>query len=268
MSPARAIVLRAAGTNCDQETAWALEKAGARAERLHVNRLLEAPDPLAGVDLLVIPGGFTYGDDLGAGRILGVKLEHRLKDAIEALVARGGLVLGICNGFQALVRAGLLPGGGRRATLARNASGKFEARWVRLRAEAARSPWVEAGELLDLPTAHGEGRLVLESPHALGELERAGQVAFRYVEPEGGEPGVGGEAGRSPAAYPANPSGSPGDVAGLVDPTGRILGLMPHPERNVEPWHRPGWTRGTGRGPSGPGVGLRVFERAVRALQG
>ena len=273
MSGPRAIVLRAAGTNCDQETAWALERAGARPERVHVNRLLErGEDPFGDARLLVIPGGFTYGDDLGAGRILGVKLEHRLKDAISRLVAQGGLVLGICNGFQALVRAGLLPGAAeagraQRATLAPNASGRFEARWIRLQACTTRSPWLEDGEVLDMPTAHGEGRLVLEAPADLALLEQRGQVALRYLEPLDGTPGVAGSEGAAPAPYPWNPSGSLGDVAGLVDPTGRILGLMPHPERNVEPWHRPGWTRGEGKGASGPGVGLRLFTRAVAALR-
>lgn len=265
----RAIVLRASGTNCDQETAWALERAGARPERVHVNRLVErGADPFGDARLLVIPGGFSYGDDLGAGRILGVKLEHRLKEAIAALVEQGGLVLGICNGFQALVRAGLLPGpAGPPATLAQNASGRFEARWIRLQVTTSRSPWLEEGELLDMPTAHGEGRLALSSPADLALLERRGQVALRYVEPKGGAPGVAGDGGASPAPYPWNPSGSPGDVAGLIDPSGRILGLMPHPERNVEPWHRPGWTRRTGEGASGPGVGLRLFQRAVAALR-
>lgn len=268
MSGPRAIVLRAAGTNCDQETAWALERAGARPERVHVNRLLErGEDPFGDARLLVIPGGFTYGDDLGAGRILGVKLEHRLKDAIARLVDQGGLVLGICNGFQALVRAGLLPGSGPRATLAQNVSGRFEARWIRLQVTTGRSPWLEEGEVLDMPTAHGEGRLVLEDADGLARLAQGGQVALRYVAPLDGEPGVAGTAGASPAPYPWNPSGSADDVAGLIDPTGRILGLMPHPERNVEPWHRPGWTRGEGRGASGPGVGLRLFSRAVAALR-
>jgi len=265
----RAVVLRAAGSNCDLETAAALERAGAATERLHVNRLLEAEDPLGGVDLLAIPGGFTYGDDLGAGRILGLKLERRLKGDVEALVARGGLAIGICNGFQVLVRAGLLPGvDGVRATLARNASGRFEARWSRLEVTTDRSPWLRRGDVLDLPVAHAEGRLVLEDPAHLDRLAGAGQVALRYVEPADGAPGVAGTAGTTPAAYPANPNGSLGDAAGLCDPTGRILGLMPHPERNTEAWHRPGWTRGRGEGASGPGVGMRLFSAAVAHLRG
>lgn len=264
----RAVVLRAAGSNCDLETQHALDLAGAEVHRVHINRLLQASgDPLEGVDLLAIPGGFTYGDDLGAGRILGLKLERYLRDAVRRLVDRGGLVIGICNGFQALVRAGLLPGGGVQATLAPNTSGRFEARWVRLRVETDRSPWLRKGDVWDVPSAHGEGRLVLANPADLEALEARGQVAVRYLEPIDGAPGVEGTAGASPAKYPANPSGSIGDVAGLVDETGRIFGLMPHPERNVEPWHRPGWTRRRGQGASGPSVGRRPFEDAVAHLR-
>ncbi|MGE0708853.1 MAG: phosphoribosylformylglycinamidine synthase subunit PurQ [Planctomycetota bacterium] len=266
MSAPQALVLRAAGSNCDRETASALERAGAKVDRVHVNRLLErAPgEALSGVDLLALPGGFTYGDDLGAGRILGVLLEGKLREAVQGLVARGGLVLGVCNGFQVLVRAGLLPGEGVPATLAPNRSGRFEVRWTRLRAETDRSPWLRAGELLDLPVAHGEGRLALGE----GATLPAERVALRYLAPSDGAPGVAGSAGTSPACYPHNPAGSHDDVAGLIDETGRILGLMPHPERNVDPWHRPGWTRRTGQGASGPGAGLRLFENAVAHLRG
>jgi len=272
VSAPKALVLRAAGSNCDRETASALELAGAVAERVHVNRLLEQDDAASALDaydLLAIPGGFTYGDDLGAGRILGGILSRGLDEAIERLVARGGLVIGICNGFQVLVRAGLLPGPGvlgegAHATLAQNRSGKFEARWARLRVETDRSPWLTKGEVLDLPVAHAEGRLALSPGATLPE----DHVALRYLEPSDGAAGVAGTAGTTPASYPANPAGSLEGVAGLIDSTGRILGLMPHPERNVAPWHRPGWTRQTGEGASGPSVGLRVFQSAVDYLKG
>ncbi|MEZ6184583.1 MAG: phosphoribosylformylglycinamidine synthase subunit PurQ [Planctomycetota bacterium] len=266
----RVLVLRAAGSNCDHETAYAFELAGAQVTLLHVNRALEAEgDPLADYDALAVPGGFTYGDDLGAGNILGLVLERRLKPAIEALVARGGLVLGICNGFQALVRAGLLPGARAvPASLAPNASGRFECHWTRLEVTAPGSPWLAGIETLDLPIAHAEGRLVLGEgvdPHTLFDQ---GLAALRYLQPTDGDPGVQGSAGSSPARYPHSPAGSVADVAGLVDPTGRILGLMPHPERNVEPFHTPGWTRRQGAGASKPGAGLQLFENAVTALQG
>src|SRR5690606_642268 len=225
----RALVLRAAGSNCDLETAHALERAGAEAARVHVNRLLER-DPsraLEDVDLLAIPGGFTYGDDLGAGRILGGILARRLAESVRRLVARGGLVSGICDGFRVLVKAGLLPGGAP-ATLARNASGRFEARWIRLEVCTDRSPWLRAGTVLDLPVAHAEGRLVLGG--ALDTPLPEAQRALRYLRPTDGAAGVSGGAGERPAPYPANPAGSEDDLAGLIDETGRILGLMPHPE--------------------------------------
>jgi phosphoribosylformylglycinamidine synthase I len=260
----RALVLRAAGSNCDAETATALEMAGAQTESTHVNRLLERGDgALKEVDLLAIPGGFPYADALGAARILGLTLQNRLKEEVQRLVDRGGLVIGICNGFQVLVRSGLLPGDDLVASLAPNASGRFEAHWVRLRVCASHSPWLREGDMLDMPVAHGEGRLVLGEGQTLPE----GQVALRYTRPEGGAAGVAGTDGASPAGYPANPAGSTDDIAGLIDSTGRVLGLMPHPERNTEPWHRPGWTRGEGEGSSGPAVGLRVFQNAVEHLR-
>ena len=168
--------------------------------------------------------------------------------------------------FAHLVLQGLnlLPGGGVVASLAPNASGRFEARWTRLEVVAGHSPWLRAGALLDLPVAHAEGRLVLGE----GAQLPPEQVALRYVRPTGGAAGVSGAGGESPAGSPANPAGSTDDVAGLVDATGRVLGLMPHPERNVAPWHRPGWTRRSGEGPSGPSVGLGVFQSAVEHLRG
>lgn len=259
MSAPRALILRTAGTNCDEETAWAFEKAGAQADRVHVNRLREEPARLGEYQILAIPGGFTYGDDLGAGRVLANELEHFLAEPLARFLERGGLVIGICNGFQVLVKAGLLPGpGGPRATLARNASGRFETRWVWLEATSDRTPFLCQGERLFLPCAHGEGRFVAEGgPAAIEELLRRGQVALRYIDEEGRP--AGGE-------YPANPNGSDGDVAGVCDSTGRIFGLMPHPERHVAFHHHPRWTR-EGRKPGDEGDGLRIFRNAVRHFQ-
>jgi len=270
VSKPRVLVLRAAGSNCDRETAWAFEQAGAHVTQLHVNRVLEGgDDPLADYDALAVPGGFTYGDDLGAGQILGLILEKQLKAAIEALVARGGLVLGICNGFQALVRAGLLPGTPDvQASLAPNASGRFECHWTRLEVTAPSSPWLRGVTTLDLPIAHAEGRLVLAEDEQASILQERGLAALRYLQPSDGDPGVAGTAGSSPASYPHNPAGSTADIAGLVDPSGQILGLMPHPERNVEPYHAPGWTRRTGKGASASGAGRQIFTNAVETLRG
>jgi len=250
----RVLVLRAAGTNCDRETAHAFERAGATTGSLHVNRLRERPDLLDGYHALAIPGGFTYGDDVAAGRILANELRLVLAEPIARFLAAGKLVLGICNGFQALVKAGLIPRfggeGGQRVTLAANDSNRFEARWVIMEGQKSRSPLVEEGERLPVPVAHAEGKLLADGPETLDRMEQGGLIAFKYAGPDGGEP-----------TYPWNPNGSERAIAGACDETGLVLGLMPHPERNVAFHHGPTWTR---TGPSDPGAGLRIFERAVR----
>lgn len=259
MATPRAIVLRAPGTNCDEETAAAWERGGAVVEMWHVGRLIESPTALDAFQILTLPGGFSYGDDLGAGRILATRLGTVLGDALHRFHDRGGLVLGVCNGFQVLVRAGLLPGGATtgRATLARNDSGRFESRWVRLATRPGLSPFLssDCAPTIELPVAHGEGRFVLGSPAELETLDQAGQVVLKYADREG----------RPTEAYPDNPNGSPGAVAGVCDPTGRIFGLMPHPERFVDRWHHPRWTRKKGQDGE-PGDGLAIFTNAVRAL--
>ena len=261
MAQPRAIVLRAPGTNCEEETADAWARAGAVVETWHIGRLIESPASLDDFQVLTLPGGFSYGDDLGAGKILAARLGVVLGDALHRFHDRGGLVLGICNGFQVLVRAGLLPGGtsGGRATLARNDSGRFESRWVRLSTRPGLSPFLPDGfePLIELPVAHGEGRFVLERPSDLDALDRDGQIVLKYAD----------EQGRPTEAYPDNPNGSTGAVAGVCDPTGRILGLMPHPERFVAPWHHPRWTRQPGQDGE-PGDGLALFRNAVDALGG
>ncbi|WP_169973944.1 phosphoribosylformylglycinamidine synthase I [Tautonia rosea] len=250
----RAIVLRAPGTNCDEETVAAWQLAGADVETAHVDRVLESPGILDAFQLLTIPGGFSYGDDLGAGRILATRL-GALDDALRRFHDRGGLILGICNGFQVLVKAGLLPGG-HRATITHNDSGRFECRWVRLLASSpGRSPFLPDGDPIELPVAHGEGKFVTESQEALDALDSAGQLALRYID----------DSNRPTESYPSNPNGSPAGVAGVIDPTGRIFGLMPHPERFVEFIHHPQWTR---IAPRPEGDGLRIFRGAVKAIRG
>jgi phosphoribosylformylglycinamidine synthase len=253
----RALVLRTAGTNCDLETQFAWEKAGARAERVHINRLIENPRRLADYQVLTIPGGFSYGDDIAAGKIFANQLVHHLAEVLHDFLAADRLVLGICNGFQVLVKCGLLPGSAdgrptlsQTATLTNNDSGRFEDRWVRLRTDTDRCALLAKGDVLDLPVAHGEGKFIPAADLPLEKLEKAGQVALRYVGPDG----------KTGAGYPWNPNGSVGDVAGISDPTGRILGLMPHPERHVLAEHHPQWTR---RPPAEAGDGLAMFRRGV-----
>jgi len=249
------LVLRAAGTNCDAETVHAWEQAGAAAEAVHVNRLMEAPTRLRDYQALTVPGGFSYGDDIAAGKLLANQLRHHLGDELRRFVADGKLVLGICNGFQVLVKAGLLPGGEGseewvgKVTITSNSQGRFEDRWVYLRAEVKHSPWLEYSQILRVPVAHAEGRVLTDDRQTLARLRSDNLVALRYVD----------AAGRR-AGFPVNPNGSIDDIAGLVDPTGRVLGLMPHPERNVHPGHDPL------AGSSAEPAGRRLFARAVRFL--
>jgi phosphoribosylformylglycinamidine synthase len=255
----RALVLRAPGTNCDEETAAAWRRAGATVDTWHIGRLLGAPKALDEFAILTIPGGFSYGDDLGAGRILATRLGSALGDALGRFQERGGLILGICNGFQVLVKAGLLPGGpdSPRATLTFNESGHFESRWIHLAPQPGRSPFVTGTEPIELPVAHGEGRFLLADDRGLAALEANGQVVLRYAD----------SSGRPTQDYPANPNGSAGAVAGVCDPSGRIFGLMPHPERFVEAIHHPRWTRSAASVEGHEGQGLRIFRDAVRAVR-
>ena len=254
MPEARALVLRAAGTNCEHETIFGLETAGAKTTLRHVNRLLERPELLDEQGLLVIPGGFSYGDHLGAGSLLALELNDALGDHLHRFVERGGLVLGICNGFQVLVKTSLLPGLGseRRVTLAPNESGRYEDRWVRLAVDPQRCVFAPRDRpFLEFPVGHGEGRLT--GPAAtLDQLEANHQVVFRYVDAQGASPG-----------YPGNPNGAARDIAGLCDSTGRVLGLMPHPDRALHPYNHPRWTR---EPPRWEGDGMALFRAAVAAL--
>jgi phosphoribosylformylglycinamidine synthase len=275
------VILHASGTNRDHDAARACALARGAPEIVHVNQLASGERRLRDYRMLVVPGGFSYGDDLGAGRLWALALRHRLGDQLAEFVAAKRPVLGICNGFQALVKAGLLPGaidapatgdrvgaaasasdaaGARAVTLTRNESARFECRWVYLRPEARErcvfTRGLSADDLLHVPVAHGEGRFVARDPAALAALEAAGLVALRYVR---GPTGDGDSAAARPAGYPANPNGSDNDIAGICNADGTVLGLMPHPEDAVVPEQLPGFHRGERRD-----VALRFFENGVR----
>jgi phosphoribosylformylglycinamidine synthase I len=252
MATPQALILRSPGANCDVETQFALEKAGAFAERVHINRVRENPKMLDDYQILVIPGGFTYGDDAGSGKIVAVQLRHYLEDAIRRFRDQEKLILGICNGFQILLKAGLIlqpDDEGPHATLTHNAEGKFEDRWVHLAVYSQKSPFLQGYERLYLPVAHGEGRLVCRDRWILQGLQQTGQLVLHYVDEQGQR-----------AGYPFNPNGSEDNVAGICDLTGRVFGLMPHPERHVLPTQHPRWTR---EGLAAEGEGLRLFRNAV-----
>ncbi len=262
----RVLVLRSAGTNNDFETVQAFELAGAQAERLHVQALTEGKRRLSEFQILAIPGGFSYGDDLGAGTVLANQLRANLREDLETFVQEGNQVIGICNGFQILVRLGLLPvpGGDKAVSLVENVSGHFESRWIRLRVDTDSSPILKKGEVLEMPVAHKEGRLVVASDEIFDELIKNDQVAFRYTDAEGteGDPG-----------YPANPNGSISSIAGIQSPCGKVLGMMPHPERHLRSLHHPEWTRRKALGTVSnddwkQGDGFVIFKRMVeKALE-
>jgi len=246
----KTLVLRAPGTNCDVESAFAFEQAGAQVDLIHVNELIGRRRLLSDYQIMVIPGGFTYGDDISAGRILANELRLKLGGEIQEFVGSGRLILGICNGFQVLVKAGMLPRSGsensQSLTLAGNDSGKFECRWVYLRANKT-SPCVftRGLDVIYLPVAHGEGKVVIV-PGALTESN----VALYYTD----------KAGDIRAGYPHNPNGSVNNIAGICDATGRVFALMPHPERFIRWTQHPRWTTEPGRD---YGDGLRIFLNAV-----
>lgn len=252
MATPRVLILRAPGANCDNETHFAFQLAGAEVERLHVNRLRETPALLKRFQILVIPGGFTYGDDVAAGKILANQLTHFLGEEMRAFRDRERLILGICNGFQVILKAGLLVApdeDGPVATLAHNACGSFVDRWVYLQA-SGKCPFLTGIDRIHLPVAHGEGRFLCRTDWQLQGLKQAGQAVLCYVDAQGKAGG-----------FPINPNGSQGDIAGICDLTGRVLGLMPHPERHVLPTQHPRWTR---QGLAKEGEGLAIFRNAVR----
>jgi phosphoribosylformylglycinamidine synthase I len=256
MATPGALILRSPGANCDGEAAFACERAGARVERLHVNALRENPARLRDFQILVVPGGFSYGDDVGAGKVLALHLQHFLADALREFRDAEKLVLGICNGFQVLLKAGLIlppDDDGPLATLGFNESGKFEDRWVHLQATPGKCPFLKGIDRMHVPIAHGEGNFVCRKEWIVRGLAQAGQVVLRYVDVQGRRGG-----------YPVNPNGSQDDIAGVCDYSGRVLGLMPHPERHVLPTQSPHWTR---HGLKSEGDGLQLFRNAVEFFQ-
>ena len=257
MARPRILVLRAPGSNCDAETVHAFELAGGVAERWHVNRLLEEPARLAEFQVLCIPGGFSFGDDIAAGRILGNQMQNHLASVLEEFRAAGKLILGVCNGFQVLMKTSLLVAPdekGATATLTLNDSGRFEARWVRLNAQANRCVFLQGIEDIELPVAHAEGKFVLRDEAIMANLKAAGRLVMRYSAKSA-------DAHGDAVPYPDNPNGAMGNIAGVCDETGRVFGLMPHPERFVDPTQHPRWTREPERE---VGDGLRVFQNAVQ----
>lgn len=259
MKNVKVIVLRTAGTNCDKETAFAFEQAGGTCELVHINELANKEKSLSGCQILAIPGGFTYGDDIASGKILANELKFKLEDQLQNFIDEGRLIIGICNGFQILVKAGLLPNLSGdfqtiEATLTLNDSARFEDRWVYLKKVKGRCVWTEGLEdIIQLPVAHGEGKFIPRDRNILKQLKEDGLIVLEYVDEKGDRKG-----------YPYNPNGSIENIAGICDRSGRIFGLMPHPERHISYLQNPRWTR---MKPVGAGDGLAMFKNGVRFVK-
>jgi phosphoribosylformylglycinamidine synthase subunit PurQ / glutaminase len=238
-SKPRVIVLLAAGINRDRDAEVAFEMAGAEAERVHINDLADGRKKLKDYQMLMLPGGFSFGDDIASGKVLANKLKHRLKDDLLEFIADGKLVMGVCNGFQVMVKLGILPGFDgeymrQEVTLTHNDSGKFEDRWVYLKTNTdSRCVFTKGIEkIIYTPICHGEGKFIPRDDAVLRRLRDNNQIVVRYVD-------AGGEFG----GYPVNPNGSVEHIAGICDETGRIFGMMPHPENYILRTQHPRWTR-------------------------
>ncbi|MDP3013741.1 MAG: phosphoribosylformylglycinamidine synthase I [Candidatus Subteraquimicrobiales bacterium] len=260
MKKPKVCVLLAAGINRDYDAAYAFEKAGAEAERVHINTLASREKSLKEYQILMLPGGFSFGDDIASGKVLANKLKYKLLDEIIEFISDGKLIFGVCNGFQVMVKLGLLPGFNRdyrnqQTTLTFNDSGKFEDRWVYLKVNPESNCIFTKGlsGLLYVPICHGEGKFVVKNEEVLKNLWANQQVAVEYVDSEG-----------NLAGYPFNPNGSVDNIAGICDETGRVFGMMPHPEDFIEMTHHPRWTR---KEVSKDGAGLALFKNAIEYIQ-
>lgn len=256
MNP-RALILTGYGLNTDHELAHAFELAGAQAERVHLNDLITRQVQLDDYQIFAVPGGFAFADDLGAGKVMAERLRTHLMAELRTFIDEGKLVIGICNGFQVLVRLGLLPAleryGSQEATLTVNDSGRFEDRWISLSSEESKCVFTQGIERLHLPVRHGEGKFVPKDGRTLRQLRINRQIVLRYVDEEGHR-----------AGYPWNPNGSVENIAGICDGTGRVFGLMPHPEAFLYRCNHPRWTR---EALPHEGQGVQIFKNAVDCVR-
>ena len=256
MTKPKVCVLRSAGTNCDCETAAAFSLAGARAELLHINSLVSNKRTLDDFHILALPGGFSYGDDIASGKIFANELRFKLAVSLRKFISDGKLIIGICNGFQILVKSGLLPDSAKlkqNTSLIINDSTKFEDRWVYLK-PGGRSAWTRGlKKIIYLPVAHGEGKFITQDKNILSGLKANKQIIFQYCDRDGNSSG-----------YPDNPNGSIENIAGLTDQTGRILGLMPHPERHIfSAQHPRNWDKKCVK----YGDGLQIFKNGINFIK-
>ena len=259
MKKIKAIIVRTAGTNCDYELKSAFEMCGAEAERIHINELINNKNKILSYDILAVPGGFSYGDDIASGKILSNELKNKLGENIKKFALAGKPIIGICNGFQVLVKMGLLPKPEKfeqTSTLSYNDSNKFECRWVYLKTEKKNNKslclWTkDLPEIISLPVAHGEGKFIADAK-ILSDIEKNSRVVFRYCGKDGKKQG-----------YPADPNGSLNAIAGICNKKGNVFGLMPHPERYVFSLQHP-----AREGYDGTyGWGKKIFQNAIEYLK-
>jgi phosphoribosylformylglycinamidine synthase len=258
MTP-KVLVLTGYGINCDMELAHAFKLAGADAERVHLTDLINGTKKLSDFHILALPGGFSFGDDIASGKVLANMLKYNLGEQIQEFIDAGKLIIGICNGFQAMVKMGLLPAfdgdyAAQEVTLTFNDSGRFEDRWVHLKANKnSKCVFTRGIGGIYLPVRHGEGKFVAKNPQTLSRLKKNNQVVFQYVNEE-----------ESLAGYPFNPNGSVENIAGICDETGRVFGMMPHPEAFQHRTNHPRWTR---EELPEEGAGVAIFRNAVEYVR-
>ncbi len=264
MPAPRVAIITGYGINSDNELAEAFRLAGGLPTKTHVGDLIAGQAKLSDFDLIAFPGGFSFGDHIASGRVFANKLRSHLGDQLLAARERRVPMVGICNGFQVLVKLGLLPGSGlgelnQNATLTTNDSGRFEDRWCQLQTVSGTSClWTRGISQITLPVRHGEGKFIPGSEALLASWRAAGQVCLRYVQADGNRPAEGN------VPYPANPNGSVDDIAGVCTPDGLVFGLMPHPEAFIFAHHHPRWQA---LGLQGDGAGLAFFRNAVAAVR-
>ncbi len=262
MAKPNALVLTGYGINCDEETKFAFERAGARGELVHINDLIDGRRRLNDYQILAFPGGFSYGDDTGAGNALANRIRNHLWDEVKAFVESGRLAIGICNGFQVMANLGLLPAidgdyGRRRVALLHNDSARYLDRWVDLKF-GDHSIWTRGLARASFPIAHGEGNFYTDA-RTLEVIKEKKLVAARYVN---------GEICRA-ESLPSNPNGSLDNIAAISDESGRLVGMMPHPERAIEFTQLPHWTllkeqyRREGREIPNESFGIQIFKNGV-----
>jgi len=254
MTP-KVLILTGYGINCDIETQHAFKLAGANAERVHINDLISEKKRLADYHILAFPGGFSFGDDIASGKVLANMIKYNIGEQIQEFIDSGKLIIGICNGFQAMVKMGLLPGfngdyGTQEVTLTFNDSGRFEDRWVHLKAnERSKCVFTKGIDRIYLPVRHGEGKFITKNQQVFAKLKKGNHIVFQYSDRQG-----------NPAGYPCNPNGSIDNIAAICDETGRVFGMMPHPEAFQHRTNHPGWTR---EELPEEGAGIAIFRNAV-----